>query len=359
MIFEKRENYKPFDYDHITLPLIEAMLVGHWTYLEFDFMSDVQDFHVKLNDQEREVIKRAILMISQIEVAVKSYWSNIGKLLPVPEIAEMGSVFGGVEVIHARSYSKILDKLGFNDEYQNILTVPAIRGRVAYLNKYNDKPYRTTKIIYADLFSKLGKLTGLKYFNKISQNLYSKKFLADKKNIVYSLTLFTLFVENVSLFSQFYLILSFHRNKNILKDIANVVQYTSKEENLHAEGGIALINQIRKEHPEIFDAEFEERIVQETKEALLAETNLVEWILNGYSNEFINKDILITYLKRRLNESTSKIGFGSMFEVDSEMVEKTIWMDEEVFATSLTDFFYKKPIDYQKKTQSFDANELF
>lgn len=333
MIFEKRENYKPFDYDHITLPLIEAMLVGHWTYLEFDFISDVQDFHVKLNDQEREVIKRAILMISQIEVAVKSYWSNIGKLLPVPEIAEMGSVFGGVEVIHARSYSKILDKLGFNDEYQNILAVPAIRGRVAYLNKYNDKPYKG--------------------------NVHNEKLLAERKNIVYSLTLFTLFVENVSLFSQFYLILSFHRNKNILKDIANVVQYTSKEENLHAEGGIALINQIRKEHPEIFDAEFEERIIQETKEALLAETNLIEWILNGYSNEFINKDILITYLKRRLNESTSKIGFGSIFEVDSKMIEKTLWMDEEVFAMSRTDFFYKKPIDYQKKTQSFDVNELF
>ena len=39
-------------------------------------------------------IKRAILLISQVEVAVKSYWSNIGKHLPKPEIADMGTVFG-------------------------------------------------------------------------------------------------------------------------------------------------------------------------------------------------------------------------------------------------------------------------
>ena len=47
-IFDERKNYKPFKYDEITLPLIEAMWKGHWTHLEFDFKSDKQDFYVKL-----------------------------------------------------------------------------------------------------------------------------------------------------------------------------------------------------------------------------------------------------------------------------------------------------------------------
>ena len=79
------------------------MWAGHWTHNEFNFLNDVQDYKTKLTKQEQQVIKRAILLTSQVEVAVKSYWSNIGKLLPKPEIADMGAVFGGVEVIHSKA----------------------------------------------------------------------------------------------------------------------------------------------------------------------------------------------------------------------------------------------------------------
>ena len=91
-----------------------------------------------------------------------------------------------------------------------------------------------------------------KYVNKIYKN--------DHKNICYSLVLFTLFTEYTALFSQFYILLGFNRFNNVLKDVANVVQYTSKEENLHAEGGIALLLEIKKENPELFDQEFENKI---------------------------------------------------------------------------------------------------
>ena len=210
-IFEKRLTYKPFDYSEITDPLINAMWASHWTHNEFNFKSDVQDYHTSLTSGERAVIKRAILLISQVEVAVKSYWSNIGKHLPKPEIADMGAVFGGVEVIHSRAYSEILTKLGLEEEFITLLENEPVLNRVNYLNKYVDR-------VFED----------------------------DKKQFLYSLILFTLFTENVSLFSQFYTVLGFNRFKAVLKDTANVVQYTSKEENLHAEGVMALVNQIRR-----------------------------------------------------------------------------------------------------------------
>jgi len=326
-IFKKRINYKPSEYGHITDPLINAMWAGHWTVNEFSFSSDIQDFKTRLTPQEQELFKRTVLLISQIEVAVKTYWTGIGRIFPKPEIGDMGAVFGGIEVIHSRAYSEILNKLGFNDDFQNILNIPAIAGRVAYLNKYNDKPYTN-----------------------------------DHKNAIYSLTLFTLFVENVSLFSQFYTILAFNRFRGILKDVANVVEYTSKEENLHAHGGMALINQVRKELPDLFDAEFENRIYSEAQEALQAESNLVDWLLEtcpaGVDN-FISRDLLITYLKRRLNESLQGIGFEPIFEIDSQLAQQTVWMDEEVFASTLTDFFHKRPIEYQRKMTSFTPEDLF
>ena len=323
-IFEKRLSYKPFDYSEITDPLINAMWASHWTHNEFNFKSDVQDYHTSLTKEEQGVIKRAILLISQVEVAVKSYWSNIGKHLPKPEIADMGAVFGGVEVIHSRAYSEILTKLGLEDEFKTLLDNEPVLNRVNYLNKYVDR-------VYED----------------------------DRKQFLYSLILFTLFTENVSLFSQFFTILGFNRFQAVFKDTANVVQYTSKEENLHAEGGMALINQIRREHPELFDAELEERISHEAEEALQAEGRLINWILQGFENQFLSESILNNYLNNRVNESMRRIGFNLEFPVNQEKLEVTAWMDEEVYASALSDFFHKKPIDYAKSTKSFTAEELF
>lgn len=323
-IFEKRTHYKPFEYSELTNPLIEAMWASHWTHKEFSFSGDVQDFHTKLSIQEQGVIKRSLLMISQVEVAVKSYWANIGNLIPKPEIADMGAVFGGVEVIHSRAYAEILEKLGLNEEFQKLLSEDIIHKRVLYLTKYLNNVYKS-----------------------------------DRKNICYSLCLFTLFTENVSLFSQFYTILGFNKFKNLLKDVSNVVEYTSKEENLHAEGGMALLNQIRAEHPEIFDEEFTERIRAEAEEAFKAESAIIKWILDGYSNEFLSSPIILSYIGNRLNESLEKIGIKPVIAVDKTLLKKTTWMDEMVYAQSMVDFFHKKPIDYTKKDREYKVEDLF
>lgn len=323
-IFTERKNYKPFEYSGITDPLINAMWAGHWTHNEFNFLNDIQDYKTKLTVEEQGVVKRAILLTSQVEVAVKSYWSNIGKLLPKPEIADMGAVFGGVEVVHSKAYAEILSKLGLEDQFEDLFSEPVVVGRVNYLTKY---------------------------INKIYKN--------DHKNICYSLVLFTLFTEYTALFSQFYTILGFNRFRGVLKDVANVVQYTSKEENLHAEGGIALLNQIRAEHPELFDAEFVEKIRQEVLEAYKAESDLIDWILEGYENEFLSPRILKGYVQIRLNDALEKIGMGTSFEIDPQIREETLWMEEEVYASALTDFFHKKPIDYSKKMKTYNEEDLF
>ena len=323
-IFTERKNYKPFEYNHITDPLINAMWAGHWTHNEFNFLNDVQDYKTKLTKQEQQVIKRAILLTSQVEVAVKSYWSNIGKLLPKPEIADMGAVFGGVEVIHSKAYAEILTKLGLEAEFTELLKEKIVKGRVDYLSKYVNKIYKN-----------------------------------DHKNICYSLVLFTLFTEYTALFSQFYILLGFNRFNNVLKDVANVVQYTSKEENLHAEGGIALLLEIKKENPELFDLEFENKIKEEVLEAYKAESELIDWIIGDYSNSFLSKDILKTYVKRRLNECLEKMDLPVVFTLDEELSKKTVWMDEEVYASALTDFFHKRPIEYVKKMKTFNESDLF
>lgn len=323
-LFDKRSNYKPFEYGSITTPLIDAMWAGHWTVNEFTFTSDIQDYNTKLTPEEREVVNRAILLISSLEVTVKSYWSSLGKLIPKPEISDMGAVFGGIEVIHSRAYSEILAKLGLNDKFQAALSEGFVQRRVNYLNKYNDK-------VYSD----------------------------DKKQIAYSLALFSIFTEYVTLFSQFYILLGFNRFHNVFKDVANVVNYTNKEETLHAEGGFLLLKQIKKEYPEVFDDEFKQRIVDEAKEAVLAEEGLVKWMLQGYESSFLSEDILNEYIKIRMNNALKKIGINKIYNINKDLASKTHWMDEEVYAPNMADFFNKKPTEYTRKNRAYTIKDLY
>ena len=71
-----------------------------------------------------------------------------------------------------------------------------------------------------------------------------------------SVLLFSLFIEHVSLFSQFLIIMAFNKHRNMLKGVSNVVEATSKEEQIHGDFGIDLIKILKSEHPDWFDAEY-------------------------------------------------------------------------------------------------------
>jgi ribonucleoside-diphosphate reductase beta chain len=166
-------------------------------------------------------------------------------------------------------------------------------------------------------------------------------------------------VENVSLFSQFYIINWFARFKNVLKDTDQQVKYTRNEENIHALVGIKLINTIREEHPELFDDELIERIKHEAQEAFKSESKIVDWMINGMSEENLSAPILKEFIKNRINESMDQIGFSKVFEIDETLLSKTVWFDEELLGNNMTDFFYSRPTEYSKKNQSFSEDDLF
>lgn len=322
-IFKEQISRKPNLYPW-TEQFIEAMHNGFWTDKEFNFKSDVQQFKVELNDQEREIIIRTLSAIGQIEVAVKTFWAKLGENLPHPSLCDLGYVMANIEVIHNNAYERLLDVLGLNDIFEENLKLEWIQGRVKYLRKYTHKFYKDSK-----------------------------------KQYLYALILFTLFVENVSLFSQFYIINWFARFKNVLKDTDQQVKYTRNEENIHALVGIKLINTIREEHPELFDDELIERIKHEAQEAFKSESKIVDWMINGMDQENLSAPILKEFIKNRINESMVQIGFDAVFEVDDALLSKTMWFDEELLGNNMTDFFHSKDTGYSKNSQCFDETELF
>lgn len=322
-IFLPRVEFKPFEYQEVE-KFKEAIQHSFWLVSEWNFTSDIHDFKVRLKEQDQAILKKALLAISQIEVAVKKFWAKLGDRFPKAEFDQVGVTFGESECRHSDAYSHLLQVLGFNDEFKLLLQNPVIQGRVEYLTKYLKNAFSSTD-----------------------------------KNYTFTLTLFSLFIENVSLFSQFLVIKSFNKYLNILKDIENVIQATMKEECIHALFGMYIINIIKEEHPDWFNDEFYEKLTEACQKAYVAEANIIDWIFETGELEFLPKDVVKEFIKDRINESIVEIGGAKVFDVDKDKLSSINWFNEEIYAETNIDFFYKKGVAYSKKTRPIKAEDLF
>ena len=131
-IFEKRLNLKPYDYPALT-DYVDAIRHSYWIHTEFNYTSDIQDFKAYLSKEEKSAIKNTMLAISQIEVAVKTFWGDIYKRMPKPEIGAVGATFAESEVRHHDAYSHLLEILGLNKEFEDLKKNPVMMRRVNYL----------------------------------------------------------------------------------------------------------------------------------------------------------------------------------------------------------------------------------
>lgn len=322
-IFKFRLNLKPYEYPELS-EYKEAIQHSYWLHTEFNYTSDIHDFKVNVSDSERNAIKNAMLAIAQVEVAVKTFWGDLYKRIPKPEVGSVGFTFAESEVRHQDAYAHLLEILGLNNEFEKIKDIPELMQRVNYLNQ-------------AAILART----------------------EDDRDYTLSVLLFSLFIEHVSLFSQFLIIMSFNKHKNIFKGMSNAIEATSKEEQIHGLFGIELINIIRSEHPEWFDEELENTVYEAAREALRSEDIVIDWIYEAGDLDFMPKEIVKEFVKNRLNNSLADTGFKRIFDVDDSLVEQTDWFDDEVVATKHVDFFHKRSINYSKRQQSITGDDLF
>ncbi len=322
-IFEKRVNLKPYEYPEF-LEYVDAIRHSYWIHTEFNYTSDIQDFKANLDHVEREAIKRTMLAISQIEVSVKTFWGNVYSKMPKPEIGSVGSTFAESEVRHHDAYSHLLEILGLNEEFENLKNNPVIMKRVRYLE------------------------AALKNANSDDNQEYAESIL-----------LFALFIEHVSLFSQFLIIMSFNKHKNMLKGISNVVEATSKEEQIHGNFGTDLIQEIKKENPDWFDETHASVVRSLCKQAYKAESEIIDWIFEEGEIDFLPKRQVKEFIKDRFNRSLNGINIEPVFDVDESALEKTEWFDDEIIGTKHGDFFVKRSVNYNKRSKSVTADDLF
>lgn len=322
-LFEFRLNLKPYEYPELEA-YKEAIQHSYWLHTEFNYTSDINDFKVNVTEAEQTAIKNAMLAIAQVEVAVKTFWGDLYHRLPKPEIGSVGYTFAESEVRHHDAYSHLLEILGLNYEFEKIDQIPALMQRVDYLTK----------------------------------NATLARSESDR-DYTLSILLFSLFIEHVSLFSQFLIIMSFNKYRNLFKGMSNAIEATSKEEQIHGLFGIELINIIREEHPEWFDDKMEQVVLDSCRQAFESEEIVIDWIYEKGDLDFLPKATVKEFVKNRLNNSLDSIGYERIFDVDKEAVIATDWFDDEVVATKHVDFFVKRSVNYSKRSKSITADDLF
>lgn len=320
-IFRKRTNLKPYEYPQL-IEYLEAIRHSYWVHTEFNYSSDIQDMKVRMTPEEADIVKKAMLAISQIEVQVKTFWGKIGDKMKKPEVQAVGATFAESEVRHADAYSNLLEIMGLNEEFEQVVDVPAMKKRIAYLEQTMQAP-------------------------------------VDDKDYFHSIILFSMFVENVSLFSQFLIMMAFNKHRNVLKGISNAVEATSKEEDIHARFGFEIVNIIKAENPEWWNKDTIAEVNRLCKEAYKAESAIVDWIYGDSDLDFLPKETVKEFLKHRFNQSLQAIDIKPIYETDTAAVKSTDWFVEEILSTKNIDFFVKRSTAYSKKTKAFTQDDLF
>lgn len=325
-VFKPRKTYKPFEYPEV-LQFTDAIHKSFWVHSEVDFTADIQDFHTSLEPFEKNAVKKALLAIAQIEVSVKTFWGNLYNMFPKPELNGLGSTFAGNEFIHSEAYSKLIEVLGFSEEFETVVEVPAIANRIEQLN--------------------LARFTEYDHLN-------------ERQISALRILMFSILVENVSLFSQFAVALYNARFSGIMKNIANVIAWTSVDEQIHANAGLFITNVIIEENPELLTEELKTEIYNIIYESIAVEGEIIDWIFEDGEFEKCKKADLLAYMMKRTNDSLTQIKMKPAFTPEQTELSKNLnWFEEEIYANTLDDFFAKRPVDYTKHDKSITENDLF
>lgn len=218
---------------------------------------------------------------------------------------------------HSDAYARLIEVMGYNDEFKKLLEIPVFKKKL---------------------------------------ELFEKHFGPDI-DFVDKLFFFVIVIENSSLFSQFANILAMSRFKGAMKNIANMIAWSSIDEQGHSNAGIFILNQIFQEHPEMKKSQ--EAVEEIIKDYIAYESSLLDWIFEEGEFEWYTKEDVVNFMKFRVDTALEQMSYNKIYNITPEQYSKMKWFDEEVFSGESDDFFAKRPTAYTKHDKPFDAENLF
>jgi ribonucleoside-diphosphate reductase beta chain len=313
-LIEPRVYYKPFEYQE-AFDFYKNQHRAHWLADEVPLASDLNDWKLKLNESEKNLIGNILKSFAQTEVHVNDYWSTkVSIWFPKPEIQAMARVFADFESIHAEAYARLNEELGL-DDFKAFMEDEVSKAKI---DRLIETPGET---------------------------------LEDKAT---SLAIFSAFTEGVNLFSSFAVLMSFQL-RNLMKGTGQIVEWSVRDESLHSKAGCWLFRTLLKEQPHLDTPELRNKIIEACHLSVQLEFDFIEKAFEMGDIEGLNKEQLKAFIKARANEKMIELGYQVIYnDVDPNLLKQMDWFGHLTSGKTHQDFFAGRVTSYAKSTADWD-----
>ena len=163
-----------------------------------------------------------------------------------------------------------------------------------------------------------------------------------KQSFLKNMVTFYLVMEGTWFFSNFALIMSLGR-QNKLTGLYDQINYTLRDESIHVEFGVNVINKIKEDYPSLWTKALQEELIDIITEGVEIEIEYAKEILpNGILG--VTADMLVDYIKFLANTRVASVGLPDIYE---SVKNPFPWLSEAQDATGIAAFFERREKNYQ------------
>ena len=309
----------PFKYDWAWQKYLDGS-ANHWMPQEINMTNDIALWKSEdgLTEDERTIVKRNLGFFSTADSLVaNNLVLAIYRLITNPECRQYILRQSLEEAIHTHAYQYCIESLGMDE------------GEI--FNMYREIPCVAKKAAW-----------GLKYTKEISDPNFQTGTEETDKQLLRNLIAFYCVLEGIFFYCGFTQILSMGR-RNKMTGTSEQFQYILRDESMHVNFGIDVINQIKIENPHLWD----EQMKAEAAQMILEGTELeIQYARDTMPRGVLgmNASMMEEYLKFIANRRLTQIGLEEEFK---GVTNPFPWMSEIMDLRKEKNFFETRVIEYQ------------
>ena len=309
----------PFKYDWAWQKYLDGC-ANHWMPQEINMTADVATWKSSdgLTDDERRIVMRSLGYFSTADSLVaNNLVLGIYRLVTNPECRQYLLRQAFEEAIHTHAYQYCIESLGMDE------------GEV--FNMYREVPSVAKKAAWS-----------ISHTHELSDPNFSTGTTEADQQLLRNLIGFYGVTEGIFFYCGFTQILSMGR-RNKMTGVAEQFQYILRDESMHLNFGIDVINQIKLENPHLWTEEFKEEVTQMILEGTALE---IEYARDTMPRGVLgmNAAMMEEYLHFIANRRLTQLGLAEQFPGATNPFP---WMSEIMDLRKEKNFFETRVIEYQ------------
>lgn len=298
--------------------MYQTAIKNTWTVEEVDFSIDIGDLKRKMSDAERHLVHRLVAFFATGDsIVANNLVLTLYKHINAPEARMYLSRQLYEEALHVQFYLTLLDTYVPNPDDRNkafaaVENIPSIRKKAEFCMKWLES----------------------------TQGMQSLETKEDRRKFLLNLICFASCIEGLFFFGAFAYVY-FLRNKGLLHGLAGGTNWVFRDESCHMEFAFEVVNTVRDEEPDLFDAEMTRQVLAMLEEAIECEVQFAEDLLEGGVAGLSVMDVR-TYLEFCADQRLARLGMAKKYGAKNPFAFMSLQDVQEV-----TNFFERRVSSYQ------------